>query len=161
MKYKLLGIIKQTLGRELPLWQVNQIAPKLAEAICKSDILPEWISTEYEEPVKNGEVIAHIKGASEATVLNFEDGSFYDEENNPYNVLYWMELPDVPAETVTDGQIHAKTIEAKTSDGKPRCITDKNPRGLCSCCRIDGLLCCMQCADKDDCNIVCGYITKV
>ncbi len=46
----------------------------------------------------------------------------------------------------------------RTEAGLPKCITGKNPSGLCSCCRTDGIVCCVECKDKDDCNIVCGYI---
>lgn len=42
--------------------------------------------------------------------------------------------------------------------GLPKCVTGKNPYGLCSCCRADGMVCCAGCSNKDDCNIVCGYI---
>lgn len=42
----------------------------------------------------------------------------------------------------------------------PKCITGFNPYGLCSCCRSDGKQCCLQCEEKDDCNIVCGWLNK-
>lgn len=42
--------------------------------------------------------------------------------------------------------------------GQPICITGLNPYGLCSCCHINGIKCCAGCRNRDDCNIVCGYI---
>ena len=47
---------------------------------------------------------------------------------------------------------------SQNEKGQPICITGKNPYGLCSCCHYDGIQCCISCSDKNDCNIVCGYI---
>lgn len=48
----------------------------------------------------------------------------------------------------------------RNEQGLPICITEQNPSGLCSCCHTDGIKCCAGCKDKDDCNIVCGYLEK-
>ncbi len=42
----------------------------------------------------------------------------------------------------------------------PKCTTGYNPSGLCSSCHADGCKCCIACLDKNDCNIVCGWLPK-
>lgn len=43
-------------------------------------------------------------------------------------------------------------------DSLPKCTTGYNPSGLCSCCRVDGRKCCIGCKDRNNCNIVCGWL---
>ncbi len=58
-------------------------------------------------------------------------------------------------------------VRKKIEDSKPtivevkentvrKCITGKNPYGLCSCCGTDGIKCCAEC--KEDCNGRCGWL---
>jgi hypothetical protein len=44
--------------------------------------------------------------------------------------------------------------------GQPICITGWNPSGLCSSCHFDGAGCCAGCQEKDDCNVVCGFLKE-
>lgn len=48
----------------------------------------------------------------------------------------------------------------ENDNGHPVCIAGKNPYGICSCCHYDGIRCCAASKDKDDCNIVCGYLDE-
>ena len=42
----------------------------------------------------------------------------------------------------------------------PKCVTGWSPYGVCSCCHFSGVSCCIACAEKDDCNSVCGWMIE-
>ena len=51
-------------------------------------------------------------------------------------------------------------MHMKNNNSHPICITGKNPYGICSCCKSDDIECCASCKDKDNCNIVCGWLDR-
>lgn len=93
--YNIKSICMSVIAEILDLIQDQ---PKVGEWILVEERLPneEEFEKYYCRNHYAAEFIVMIKGANRPTSLYYKEGVWFDDDNNDYDVLAWMPLPEYP-----------------------------------------------------------------